>query len=203
MSDNKILIKDCIDHIKQLNNVHFHELVQATSGYELQKLNLSNPEEKIVFDTICNAAKNLIKYTKRTKTRYQGNRANDVGKRIEEVFVEELKKTELKPKLLSKSGYPDIRIETNTGKIFFLESKAVSSSMDSTFRSFYYSNGNKIDANGHHLLIAWNITEEESKYWRVESWNLIDLYDLELATKLEFHASNKQLYRPYLILNQE
>lgn len=193
-------IKTCVSLANDLKIVNFPDLVKATSGYEIYPLNLGNDAEKQVFDKIKNAASNFIRHAERTHARYQGNRANDVGKRIEEVFVEELKKTDLTPKLLGSSGYPDVRIETTTGEIYFFESKAVSSDMTSTFRSFYYSNGKKIDANGHHLLIAWRIFEESPKYWRVDSWKLIDLFHLKLSTKLEFNTSNKELYQSDLTL---
>lgn len=193
-------IKKCISLANDLKKVSLPDLVKATSGFEIYPLDLDNREQKQVFETIKNAASNFIRQAERSHARYQGNRANDVGKRIEEVFVEELKKTDLTPQLLGASGYPDVRIETTTGEIYFLESKAVSSDVTTTFRSFYYSTGKKIDTNGHHLLIAWIISEESPKYWRVNSWKLIDLFYLQLSTKLEFNASNRELYQPGLTL---
>ena len=45
-----------------------------------------------------------------TRSRYQGDRINEVGKRIEDALVHELDKQPLTVKRLPKAGYPDIEI---------------------------------------------------------------------------------------------
>jgi len=81
-----------------------------------------------------------------------------------------------------------------------LESKAVSKDWESSFRSFYYTSGKKIDSSGRHLLIAWDINEEKDDYWKVNGWKLIELSNLEITIKLEFQSNNQKLYDSKLIL---
>lgn len=95
-----------------------------------------------------------------------------------------------------------MKISDRKGNITYLESKAVSKGWDSSFRTFYYSNSKKITSDGRHLLIAWKIEEERDKYWRVIGWKLCDLYELRIKTKLEFNASNKDLYQKGVILKE-
>lgn len=182
-------------------NISFPELVKATTDHEVYKLQVEDREDdKILYSEILKAANNFIGYVNRTRQRFQGDRINDVGKRIEEVFVEELKKSELRPLLLSSSGYPDMKIIDQYDRVTYLESKAVSKNWDSTFRSFYYTDGKKIDADARHLLIAWDIVEESPKYWLVRGFKLCDLYNLGMNLKLEFNSSNRALYSSDLLL---
>jgi hypothetical protein len=181
--------------------ISFPELVKSTTGLDVVRLDLNTELDKALHEEIVKSARNFIAYTTRTHQRYEGGRINDVGKRIEEAFVEELKKSILTPTLLSKSGYPDIMIKDQSGRVTYLESKAISKDWDSEFRSFYYTNGNKIKFSARHLLIAWNIVEEKEKYWRVVGWKLCDLYSLnQMDIKLEFNSNNKALYAGDLLI---
>lgn len=203
MSEIHKLISSGVKLSKDVKIIPFSVLVKITTGFDVIPLNLHNDLDAQIFSQISHSASNFISYVQRTRQRFQGDRINDVGKRIEEVFVEELKKTELHPVLLGKSGYPDMKIIDSEGQITYLESKAVSKKWDSTFRSFYYTDGKKLDSNGHHLLIAWNIQEESSKYWQVNGFKICDLSNLSIKTKLEFNASNKDLYCEDLVLIDE
>lgn len=186
---------------KEFKSIPFPDLIKATTNYEIFELKPTG-EDKELFSQIKDSANHFIKFTSKTRQRFQGNRSNDVGKQIEEVFMEELRKTKLIPELLSKSGYPDMKMVDNNGKITYLESKAVSKGWNSSFRSFYFSNGKKISADGRHLLIAWKIVEEKDKYWKVTGWKICDLYRLQVKTKLEFNASNKAMYKPGIVIQE-
>jgi len=193
------VIKSGITLSKEFKSIPFPDLIEASSKYKVLKFQ-SLGQDNELFLQLTKSANNFIHFANRTKQRFQGDRPNDVGKRIEEVFVQELKKTELTPLLLPKSGYPDMKITDQRGNITYLESKAVSKGWDSTFRTFYYSNSSKIMSDGRHLLIAWKIEEEKDKYWKVEGWKLCDLFQLKIKTKLEFNASNRDLYQTGVIL---
>lgn len=198
MSTVQSLMKD----VSQLTGkISFPELVKITTGFDVLPLDTSDKSDEILRTEIVKSAKNYISYTKRAHQRYEGRRINDVGKRIEEAFVEELKKSNLTPTLLTKSGYPDIMIKDQQNRITYLESKAISEDWDSSLRSFYYTNGNKIKFNARHLLIAWNIEEESPRYWKVAGWKLCNLYNLNrMNIKLEFNSNNKAIYSDELIL---
>lgn len=197
-------IRQLINETTEISGrLSFPDLIKATTQYEISKLDLKNNEnDRELFKELTNATKNFIDYTNRIRQRFEGNRINEVGKRIEEAFVEELKKTKLRPELLRKAGYPDMKINDRAERITYLESKAISEDWGSTFRSFYYTDGSKIDSNARHLLIAWHIKEERERYWKVIGWKICDLYNLEqIDVKLEFNSNNRILYSNSMIFD--
>ncbi len=183
--------------------VAFPDLVEGTTGFKVEKLDpANNPDDLVLFNELEKAACNFIRYIDRTRTRYHGERPNDVGKQFEEVFVEELKKTTLKPTQLKKSGYPDMKVVDAFGRVTYLESKVVSKNWDNGLRSFYYSTGTKIDSDARHLVIAWDIREEREKYWKVAGYKLCDLYVLSnIKVKLEYNSSNDVLYTEEMVVS--
>jgi len=195
------IINSSVKFFGEVGYIGFTDLVAATTNYSVLKLDLTNnSDDKQLYDQIICSANDLIKYGLKTRHRFQGDRINDIGKAIEEVFVQELRKTKFTPELLAKSGYPDMKITDQTGRVTYLESKAVSKGWNSSFRSFYYLDGKKITSDARHLLIAWDLIEETPKYWRIKGWKLLDLFNLRVKTKLEFNSSNKELYQKELII---
>lgn len=195
------IIKSSVKFFGEVGYISFSDLVKATTNYSVLKLDLThNDDDKILYDQIVHSANDVIKYGFKTRHRFQGNRINDIGNAIEEVFVQELRKTKFIPELLSKSGYPDMKITDQSGRVTYLESKAISKGWDSTFRSFYYLDGKKITSDARHLLIAWDLVEESPKYWQIKGWRLLDLFNLKVKPKLEFNASNKDLYQNDLVI---
>jgi hypothetical protein len=63
-----------------------------------------------------------LKTSTSTRSRYQGDRINEVGRRIEDALVHEMNKQPLTVKKLAKTGYPDIEI-SQTDRITYLEMK--------------------------------------------------------------------------------
>jgi hypothetical protein len=200
MAEIHDLIEQSIILSRKIKKIPFSDLVKATTEFEIFPMNLQDEQDLALFNEIKTSAINYIKYVTRIHQRYEGKRINEVGRRIEEAFVEELKKTKLLPTQLKSSGYPDIKIVDQFGRVTYLESKAVSKDWESSFRSFYYTSGKKIDSSGRHLLIAWDITEEKDDYWKVNGWKLIELSNLEITIKLEFQSNNQKLYDSKLIL---
>jgi hypothetical protein len=200
MAEIHDLIEQSIILSRKIKKIPFSDLVKATTEFKIFPLNLQDEQDLALFNEIKTSAINYIKYVTRIHQRYEGKRINEVGRRIEEAFVEELKKTKLLPTQLKSSGYPDIKIVDQFGRVTYLESKAVSKDWESSFRSFYYTSGKKIDSSGRHLLIAWDITEEKDDYWKVNGWKLVELSNLEITIKLEFQSNNQKLYDSKLIL---
>ena len=134
---------------------------------------------------------NFLSSTSKSGTRYKGNRANDVGKKLETPIIEEFKKTDLVPNPLGSSGYPDLYVEYKTRKIYIeLKTSAQKRKHATHHRLFYFTSGKKITCDAHHLLLQIQIEEEADKYWRVVSWQLRDLYDLRVSLKTEWNANN-------------
>ena len=103
----------------------------------------------------------------------------------------------LRVRQLPKSGYPDIEIDYN-GYIIYLEMKTSAVKKNSGFRFFYYTGGDKIKADARHLLLDIILTEETSRYWKVDSWALSNLSKLNVKVKKEFNISKSDLLEKYL-----
>lgn len=203
MTDIDSLIHSAVKLSKEIGKIPFPTLVKATTGYDVIPLNIwGSAEDRILFEAITKAATDFTKLCERTRRRFQGDRINEVGRAIEEEFVQELIKTQLHPELLGKAGYPDMKIIDQYGRVTYLESKAVSKDWKSSLRAFYYTGGDKIDSDARHLLIGWNIVEERDKYWRIVGWKLSDLSRLKVKLKAEFNASYKDLYKKDMVISE-
>lgn len=144
---------------RELGKVDFKLIVKFSTGYDVIPINPSNESDKKFIDVLNRILKKFLKTSASTRSRYQGNRINEVGRRIEETIVNEMNKLPLDAKRLGKTGYPDIEIsyEDSTS---YLEMKTSSVKEKSGFRYFYYTGGDKIRKNAHHLLLDIAVTEE-------------------------------------------
>jgi hypothetical protein len=133
----------------------------------------------MLINTLNKIFKEFLKTCISTRSRYQGDRINEVGKRIEDALVHELDKQPLTVKRLPKSGYPDIEI-SHADHITYLEMKTSAVKEKSGFRYFYYTNVDKIKANARHLLLDISVTQETPRYWMIDEWALSDLSKLNV-----------------------
>lgn len=176
---------------KTIGRQNFRDILKKSCGYKIIQIDLLNANDKRIIDYIAKAMNNFLSSTKKSGMRYKGNRANDVGKKMETGIIEELKKTPLSPTPLGSSGYPDLYVEHNAQKIFVeLKTSAQKKKKATHHRLFYFTSGKKITCDAHHLLLQIQIEEEADKYWRVVSWQLRDLYNLMVSLKTEWNANN-------------
>jgi hypothetical protein len=80
---------------------------------------------------------------------------------------------------------------------FYLEIKTYSPKTEnSSQRTFYISPSEdfKVSRDGYHLLLAFSTEEIEEGVYSLSGFKLLDLFSLECQLKLEFNASNKDLY---------
>ena len=73
----------------------------------------------MLIDSLKKIFKDFLKTFTSIRSRYQGDRINEVGRRIEDVLVHEMHKQPLTVKKLPKTGYPDIEI-SQTDHITYL-----------------------------------------------------------------------------------
>lgn len=97
-----------------------------------------------------------------------------------------------------RSGYPDLRIRHKTsGRVVYLDPKLFAQDQEtSAFRTFYYQprrETNKIQESAHHLLVGF-CHDGQSGAWTFSRWKIVDLFHLEVRLKVEFQASNRDLY---------
>lgn len=97
-----------------------------------------------------------------------------------------------------RSGYPDLRIVTESGKVIFLDPKLYApGSRDSSLRTFYYEprgGTSKVHEDAVHLLAGFRHNGESGRKFRLDAWELVDLSRLRVKLKAEFQASNRDVY---------
>jgi hypothetical protein len=163
----------------KLGRVPFSTVVKRSTGFDVIPINLQNSCDRMLINTLNKIFKEFLKTCISTRSRYQGDRINEVGKRIEDALVHELDKQPLTVKRLPKSGYPDIEI-SHADHITYLEMKTSAVKEKSGFRYFYYTNVDKIKANARHLLLDISVTQETPRYWMIDEWALSDLSKLNV-----------------------
>ena len=176
---------------KKYGKQNFRDILESSCGYKIIKVDTGNIEDKQMVESVAKAMKNFLNAAKKSGTRYKGNRANDVGKKMETGIIEELKKTDLLPTSLGSSGYPDLYVEYHSHKVYIeLKTSAQINKKQTHHRLFYFTSGKKITSDAHHLLLQIQIEEEADKYWRIVSWQLRDLYNLQVGLKAEWNANH-------------
>jgi hypothetical protein len=188
-----IILKKIFNLSKELGKVSFQQIVYESTGFNIVPINTNDTNDKILVDILQNIIKSFLKTSKSARSRYHGDRVNEVGRRIEEVLVHEMNKQPLTVTKLVKPGYPDIQILQENNRVTYLELKTSSINEKSGFRYFYYTSGNKIKSNARHLLLNISVTEESPKYWKIDNWVLSDLSKLEVKLKCEFNASKTDI----------
>ena len=97
--------------------------------------------------------------------------------------------------LNQSAGYPDL---INDKKGYYLECKfANADKINTSFRSFYLSTLTKITKSQAHILVCFK--HRNGKLSKDDEPVIQDLYDLELTLKVEWNASNKDVYPTNLI----
>jgi len=184
-------IRNVFGLTQKIGTQYFRDILESSCGFKLIRIDVKKTRDKQLIDAMSKAMTNFLSSTKKAGMRYKGNRANDVGIKLETGIIEELKKTALVPTALRASGYPDLYVEYKTQKIYIeLKTSAQKKKKDTQHRLFYFTSGKKVTCDAHHLLLQVQIDEEADKYWRVVSWQLRDLYNLKVALKTEWNANN-------------
>jgi hypothetical protein len=104
---------------------------------------------------------------------------------------------------MQRSGYPDLRlVHTESGRVAYLDPKVYEQHSEaSTLRTFYYEPAGatgKILDDAHHLLLGI-AHDGKSGDWTFLRWSMVDVSLLTVRLKAEFHAGNKDIYKPGMI----
>lgn len=198
----KDAIRILVEATGDLQGVSFKDVVEVTSNHKLYPISFEQQEDKELIESLTTSCKHFLALCNKTKRRFFGNRINEVSKAIENELVEEIRKTGLKTNILGATGYPDIELKDNYGRVTYLEIKISSKTEASSLRTFYYTSGKKIKSDARHLLLGLHITEEKDKYWKIEGWTLTDLSKLAVYLKAEFNASNIDIYTEQSVIEK-
>lgn len=197
-----IKLKDVFRLKKKVGTVHFSKVVFESAGHMVIPIRSKEPEDRALIKHLSYALNNFLKLTEKSGSRFTGARINDVGKKLENQIVEEIRKTPLIVEKLGQSGYPDFEIKQKQ-RITYLEIKTTGNirKEQTHHRMFYYSSGKKIAYDARHLLLQIQMEEEASKYWKVVSWEIRDLSKLKLNLKTEFNASFADFEKTPLLIS--
>jgi hypothetical protein len=191
MDENTVDLKAIFRLSKQVGHVPFSDVIRESTGFEVIPIDEENEEDKELLRHIRYALASFVRLTVKAEQRFRGNRINEVGRRFENMIVEEVKKTPIEIRKLGSGGYPDFELRQGQNRMTYLEIKSTADpkSEESTFRAFYYSSGRKVQSDARHLLVKVQMQEESNKYWKVLAWELHDLSNLQVGLKTEFNTS--------------
>lgn len=130
-------------------------------------------------------------------------RVNEVGNAVEEYVIAALNAAGFaadRPKTVSgrhqSAGYPDV-VARRGGRTFYIEVKTYHPrNVDTTQRSFYLSPSDdpKVTEPAFHLLLGFAMVPDADGHYFARDVHLLDIADLPLDVKIEFNASNRDLY---------
>lgn len=132
------------------------------------------------------------------------DRMNEISTKVEDCLMEAFRVSGISAALpktrtgrTQRSGYPDLRVEVE-GQVYYLEVKTYSAqSRTSSHRAFYLSNSPdpKILEDAIHLLVGFEVEKRNDNSYRVTRFLCRDIRELACKVKIEFNASNLDMYR--------
>jgi hypothetical protein len=164
VEERESLLKVVFGLSKQLGRVPFPIVVKQSTGFNVIPVDPQDYSDKVLIENLKSIFKDFLKTSASTRSRYQGDRINEVGRRIEDALVHEMNKQPFTVKKLPKTDYPDIEISQSSDHITYLEMKTSAVQAKSGFRYFYYTNVFKIKSDARHLLLNIAVTEETPRY---------------------------------------
>lgn len=206
-------IKNIALKSKDYVDIPFPLVINSITKKKIIPINDKNKVDKEIIEVVkASISKALKKMNSSNSPTNNLSRINEASRFFENFFVSDLNKLKnfecsfpLNAKgKAQRSGYPDILLKhLPSGKITYLDPKLYEkNSKKSSYRTFYYEpkfETNKVLYDAHHLIIGIGHDGNSGK-WKFVEWSLLDLTKLKIKLKLEFQASNKQMYNSNLII---
>lgn len=192
--------------VRQGKRIELPKLIQLITGNQVFDWDEAGGH---VFEEAARAVLNEI-----AEKPIHAKRINEVGNEVELLVLDALKKAGMntgRPTPLSgrkkTAGYPDL-FASKGDDYYYVEIKTYSpKTLKSSQRTFYISPSEdfKVTRDAYHLLLAFATEEISTGVYSLTGFKLLDLYGLECQLKLEFNASNRDLYDPSsgLIVKEE
>jgi hypothetical protein len=210
-SDVQTLVQWLLADERNLQGVSFAKVVEAASGHPT--IPVDPEKDQKILQRISSVLDETLERCNKQGHAIQGAaRINEASSHVEDEMIRLLNEVpgwvaEIPPTAsgtLQRSGYPDIRLKVEDGRIFYLDPKLYApGSRNSSFRTFYYepkSATNKINDPAVHLLVGIRHNGQPGKNLQLEHWELVDLSGLKIQLKAEFQASNRDLYREEIVV---
>jgi len=197
-------------------DVSFATLIETSTEHTILPLDPSQPIDAEILAAIRQAlTETLTKFNRPDSVTNSESRINEASAHFEEgirhVIEEQPGFSCDYPRNaegnLQRAGYPDLRIvHQASGRVAYLDPKVVKTgSFDSSLRSFYFTpkvQTGKVLDDAHHLLVGIEHDGNTGR-WKFLGWHLVDLTEFKVRLKAEFQASNRDLYRPELIVESQ
>lgn len=192
--------------VHQGKRIELPKLIQLITGNQVFDWDEASGQ---VFEEAARAVLNEI-----AEKPIHAKRINEVGNAVELLVLDALKKGGMNtgrptpPSGRKKTaGYPDL-FASEGDDYYYIEIKTYSpKTLRSSQRTFYISPSEdfKVTRDAYHLLLAFATEEISTGVYSLTGFKLLDLYGLECQLKLEFNASNRDLYDPSsgLIVREE
>jgi hypothetical protein len=213
-AESRALVRSLMQSGDELKEIPFSEVVLAATGRKILPLDGAREADRELLAKLGKAMDEVLQRMNATNSPAQQQR------RINEVsghFENEIKRVlDALPGFAcevplnaqgraQRTGYPDLRVvEKQTGRVIYLDPKLYErGSRQSSFRTFYFEpkiETNKILDDAHHLLIGIEHDGRQDGYWKFLNWDIVDISRFQVRLKAEFQGSNRDLYRPELIV---
>ncbi len=210
------LVRHLLNQDLGIRKFPFPDVVLASSGKKVMPFEKQDPAQSKFLTAVTMAVDTAIKTMNKDDSPIRNLRRINEASRY---FEDHLRKSlQAHPALTceipknnqgkeQRSGYPDLLItHTDTaGKKthFYLDPKLYEKkSRASSLRTFYYeprTRTNKIQHDAVHLLIGISHDGNQGK-WQFTGWEICDLSQFQVRLKAEFQASNRDLYRPHIVI---
>lgn len=215
-ANTETIIRYLLDQDLGHRKFPFPDVIKASSGHQVLSFDNQNAIHQLILNVIDLATAETVKELNRKPSPLQKlRRINEASRHVEESLRHKINAT---PRFTctipqndqghpQRSGYPDLHI-TYTGengilthiyldpKLFEKKSRA------STLRTFYFqprTRTQKIQHDAIHLLVGIQHDGKQAD-WTFGGWDVCDLSKFHVRLKAEFHASNRELYRPETII---
>ncbi len=195
----------------ELRSVPFSQVIRATTGHRVLPV-VPRKQAKMLGQLGLALDASLAALNEPDHPIHRAGRVNEASRYIEDEIrkqVDLLRGWKCSVPLTAagreqRSGYPDLRIETDQGVVFYLDPKLYEArSRGSSLRTFYYEPKTltgKIHEDAMHLLVGIAHAGSSSGVLKLKGWELVDLSRLDVQLKAEFQAGNASLYRPDMIV---
>jgi hypothetical protein len=199
---------------RELSDIPFATVIAATTGHRILPVDRQRDADRDIIARLGVAFDTVLRHLNATNSpAQQERRINEVSSHFENELKAVLNATpgfscdfpRTTAGKVQRSGYPDLRlVDQKSGRIIFLDPKLFErDSRASSFRTFYFEpkvETSKIHEDAHHLILGIEHDGRASGPWRFLNWELVDASRLRVQLKAEFQSSNRELYRPELII---
>jgi len=207
------LISWLLEDGRNLEGIPFSRVIEASSGRQVIPVNPDS--DRVRIETLSGAIGAAIDALNMPANPiHEAGRINEASRHVEDAMRAAINqipnwscgipKTAVGAE--QRSGYPDLRIVCDDGRIIYLDPKLFNAgSRASSLRTFYFepkTKTGKVNDDAIHLLVGVQHNGKRGKDLRLERWELVDLSKLDVQLKAEFQASNKGLYRENAVVGR-